>query len=117
MPTMEELFASNVFNDTVMRQRLPKDTYKALKRTIDDGRSLDPQIASIVAHAMKEWAIDKGVTHYTHWFQPMTGITAEKHDAFITPVENGRIIQSFSGNELVRGESDASSFPSGITFF
>ena len=110
---MEELFASNVFNDTVMRQRLPKDTYKALKRTIDDGRSLDPQIASIVAHAMKEWAIDKGVTHYTHWFQPMTGITAEKHDAFITPVENGRIIQSFSGNELVRGESDASSFPSG----
>ncbi len=113
MPTMEELFASNVFNDTVMRQRLPKDTYKALKRTIDDGRSLDPQIASIVAHAMKEWAIDKGVTHYTHWFQPMTGITAEKHDAFITPVENGRIIQSFSGNELVRGESDASSFPSG----
>ncbi|MBQ9325365.1 MAG: glutamine synthetase III [Clostridia bacterium] len=113
MPSMEEKFGSNVFNDTVMRQRLPKDTYRALKRTIDEGRSLDPQIASIVAHAMKEWAIDKGVTHYTHWFQPMTGITAEKHDAFITPVENGRIIQSFSGSELVRGESDASSFPSG----
>ena len=111
--SMEELFGSLVFNDQVMRQRLPKDTYKALKKTIDEGRHLDPEIAGVVAHAMKEWAIDHGVTHYTHWFQPMTGITAEKHDAFITPVENGRVIESFSGNELVRGEPDASSFPSG----
>ena len=113
MSRLDELFASNVFNDAVMQQRLPRDTYKRLKKTIDEGLQLDPQIAHIVAHAMKEWALDKGVTHYTHWFQPLTGITAEKHDAFITPTENGRMIQSFSGAELVRGEPDASSFPSG----
>lgn len=113
MSPLDELFASNVFNDSVMQQRLPKDTYRTLKKTIDEGRHLDPQIANVVAHAMKEWAIDKGVTHYTHWFQPLTGITAEKHDAFITPTDNGRMIQSFSGSELVRGEPDASSFPSG----
>ncbi|MBR1685114.1 MAG: glutamine synthetase III [Clostridia bacterium] len=113
MSHLDDLFASNVFNDSVMQQRLPKDTYRTLKKTIDEGRHLDPQIANVVAHAMKEWAIDKGVTHYTHWFQPLTGITAEKHDAFITPTDNGRMIQSFSGSELVRGEPDASSFPSG----
>ena len=113
MESMEALFGSNVFNDAVMQQHLPKDIYKALKKTIDDGRHLDPAIAGAVAHAMKEWAIGKGVTHYTHWFQPLSGITAEKHEAFITPVEGGRVIESFSGSELVRGESDASSFPSG----
>ncbi len=113
MENMEALFGSNVFNDAVMQQHLPRDIYKALKKTIDDGRHLDPAIAGAVAHAMKEWAIGKGVTHYTHWFQPLSGITAEKHDAFITPVEGGRVIESFSGKELVRGEPDASSFPSG----
>ncbi len=113
MSRLDEIFASNVFNDSVMQQRLPKDTYRRLKKTIDEGKQLDLQIANVVAHAMKEWAIDKGVTHYTHWFQPLTGITAEKHDAFITPTGNGQMIQSFSGTELVRGEPDASSFPSG----
>ena len=113
MAKITELFGSNVFNDAVMQERLPKDTYKALKRTIDDGRRLDPQVAAVVAHAMKDWAIEKGVTHFTHWFQPMTGITAEKHDSFITPKDGGSMILSFSGKELVRGEPDASSFPSG----
>ncbi|MBR4457831.1 MAG: glutamine synthetase III [Clostridia bacterium] len=113
METVEALFGSNVFNDAVMQQHLPKDIYRALRKTIDDGRRLDPTIAGAVAHAMKEWAIGKGVTHYTHWFQPLSGITAEKHDAFITPVAGGRVIESFSGSELVRGEPDASSFPSG----
>ena len=113
MAHMDELFGSNVFNDAVMQQRLPKDTYKALKKTIDEGRRLDPQVAAVVAHAMKDWAVEKGVTHYTHWFQPMTGITAEKHDSFITPQDGGKMILSFSGKELVRGEPDASSFPSG----
>ncbi len=113
MTRMNELFGCKVFNDAVMQQRLPKDTYRALKKTIDQGRHLDPAIAGVVAHAMKEWAIDQGATHFTHWFQPMTGITAEKHDAFITPLPGGRVIESFSGKELVRGESDASSFPSG----
>ncbi|MBQ8159608.1 MAG: glutamine synthetase III [Clostridia bacterium] len=113
MNSVDQLFASDVFNDDVMQQRLPRDTYRLLKKTIDQGKRLDPQVASVVAHAMKEWAIDKGVTHYTHWFQPMTGVTAEKHDAFLTPVDQGKVIQSFSGKELVRGESDASSFPSG----
>ena len=113
MAHMDELFGSNVFNDAVMQQRLPKDTYKALKKTIDEGRRLDPQVAAVVAHAMKDWAVEKGVTHYTHWFQPMTGITAEKHDSFIAPQPGGKMILSFSGNELVRGEPDASSFPSG----
>ncbi len=113
MARINELFGSNVFNDAVMQERLPKDTYRALKRTIDEGRRLDPQVAAVVAHAMKDWAIEKGVTHFTHWFQPMTGITAEKHDAFITPKDGGGMILSFSGKELVRGEPDASSFPSG----
>ncbi len=113
MPRMEELFGSNVFNDEVMQRRLPRDTYKALHKTIADGRPLNPQMANVVANAMKDWAIEKGVTHYTHWFQPMNGVTAEKHDSFITPREGGKIILEFSGKELVHGESDASSFPSG----
>ena len=113
MAKMHDLFGSNVFNDKVMQERLPKETYKALKKTIDDGRRLDPDLAAVVAHAMKEWAVEKGVTHYTHWFQPMTGITAEKHDSFISPKDGGQMILTFSGKELVRGESDASSFPSG----
>ena len=113
MARISELFGSMVFNDAVMQERLPKDTYKALKKTIDEGRHLDPQVAAVVAHAMKDWAVEKGVTHYTHWFQPMTGITAEKHDSFIMPKDGGSMILSFSGKELVRGEPDASSFPSG----
>ena len=113
MAHMDEIFGSNVFNDAVMQQHLPKDTYKALKKTIDEGRHLDPQVAAVVAHAMKDWAAEKGVTHFTHWFQPMTGITAEKHDSFLNPQPGGKMILSFSGKELVRGEPDASSFPSG----
>ena len=102
-----------VFNDCEMRQRLPKETYKALKKTIDEGAPLDISVANVVANAMKEWAIEKGATHFTHWFQPMTGITAEKHDSFLSPMNDGRILLEFSGSELVRGEPDASSFPSG----
>ena len=113
MSTVTEIFGSNVFNDATMRERLPKDTYKALQKTIKDGQQLDLQVATVVAHAMKEWAIEKGATHFTHWFQPMTGITAEKHDSFITPTPDGKVIMEFSGKELVRGEPDASSFPSG----
>lgn len=112
MNRVAELFSSMVFNDSVMQQRLPKDTYKALKKTIKDGKELDISVANVVANAMKDWAVEKGATHFTHWFQPMTGITAEKHDGFITPVGDG-IIMEFSGKELVKGESDASSFPSG----
>ncbi|HPD01037.1 MAG TPA: glutamine synthetase III [Acetivibrio sp.] len=108
-----EIFGSLVFNDRVMRQRLPKDTYNALKRTIEMGKSIDRSIADTVASAMKDWAIEKGATHFTHWFQPMTGITAEKHDSFISPLQDGSIILEFSGKELVKGEPDASSFPSG----
>ncbi|WP_343252906.1 glutamine synthetase III [Ligaoa zhengdingensis] len=108
-----EIFGSLVFNDHVMKERLPKETYKALKRTMEKGKSLDPSIANIVANAMKDWAVEKGVTHFTHWFQPMTGVTAEKHDSFISPTEGGGVIMEFSGKELVRGEPDASSFPSG----
>ena len=113
MSTISDTFGSLVFNDTVMKERLPKDTYKAMQRTVKDGRKLDITVANIVANAMKDWAIEKGATHYTHWFQPMTGITAEKHDSFISPIDDGRIIMEFSGKELVKGESDASSFPSG----
>ncbi len=113
MAYMDEIFGVNVFNDSVMRQRLPKETYRALHKTIDDGRRLDPQVASVVANAMKDWAIERGATHYTHWFQPLNSVTAEKHDAFITPVPGGKVIQEFSGKELVRGEADASSLPSG----
>jgi len=108
-----EIFGENVFNDEVMRTKLPKDIYKSLKQTIDMGTSLDPNVAQIVANAMKDWAVEKGVTHFTHWFQPMTGITAEKHDSFISPIGNGKIIMEFSGKELTQGEPDASSFPSG----
>ena len=106
-------FGENVFNDAVMQKRLPKETYKALKRTIQDGHSLDPEIAGVVANAMKDWALELGATHYTHWFQPMTGITAEKHDSFIKPKGDGTVLLEFSGKELVQGEPDASSFPSG----
>ena len=108
-----EIFASNVFNLQVMQERLPKETYKSLKKTIDEGGALDAGVANVVANAMKDWAVEKGATHYTHWFQPMTGITAEKHDSFITPVDGGKVIMDFSGKELVMGEPDASSFPSG----
>lgn len=108
-----EYFGSYVFDDMTMRARLPKETYKAMIRTMKDGRSLDITVANVVANAMKDWAIEKGATHFTHWFQPMTGITAEKHDSFISPDGTGRIIMEFSGKELVQGEPDASSFPSG----
>ncbi|HHV28577.1 glutamine synthetase III family protein [Acetivibrio mesophilus] len=111
--SLTEVFGSNVFNDAAMRERLPKLAYKALKKTIDEGIPLDREIAEIVANAMKDWAIDKGATHYTHWFQPMTGITAEKHDSFISPTPDGKVIMEFSGKELIKGEPDASSFPSG----
>ncbi len=113
MSNIPEMFGSMVFNDTVMKERLPKDTYKALRKTREQGKPLDLQVANVVANAMKEWAVEKGATHFTHWFQPMTGITAEKHDSFIYPVENGKIIMEFSGKELIKGEPDASSFPSG----
>jgi len=113
MKDIPKLFGSMVFNDTVMQSKLPKETYKALKKTIAQGRHLELDIANVVASAMKDWAIEKGATHFTHWFQPMTGITAEKHDSFISPAGDGKIIMEFSGKELVRGEPDASSFPSG----
>lgn len=113
MKNVPNVFGSMVFNDAVMKDRLPKDTYKALKNTIEEGKSLDLSIANIVANAMKDWAVEKGVTHFTHWFQPMTGITAEKHDSFISPTNDGSIIMEFSGKELIKGEPDASSFPSG----
>ena len=113
MGKVHEIFGMNVFNDEVMRQRLPKETYRALHKTIDDGRRLDAQVASVVANAMKDWALEHGATHYTHWFQPLNSVTAEKHDAFIAPAGGGKIISEFSGKELVRGEADASSLPSG----
>ena len=113
MTRIPELFGSLVFDDAVMRERLPKDIYKALKRTISRGAHLELDIANVVATAMKDWATEMGATHYTHWFQPMTGITAEKHDSFISPIGDGKVIMEFSGKELVRGEPDASSFPSG----
>ena len=108
-----ELFGSMVFNDDVMRQRLPKEVYKTLTKTIEKGRTIDPAIADVVANAMKDWAIEKGATHYTHWFQPLTGVTAEKHDAFISPIAGDRVVMEFSGKELIKGETDGSSFPSG----
>lgn len=108
------IFGENVFNDTVMQERLPKKVYKDLKRTIEEGKELDLETADVIAHEMKEWAIEKGATHYTHWFQPLTGVTAEKHDSFISaPMANGKVLMSFSGKELIKGEPDASSFPSG----
>ena len=113
MQSIQELYGSNVFNLKVMQERLPKDTFKALKKTIEDGTPLELDVANQVAHAMKEWAIEKGATHFTHWFQPMTGYTAEKHDSFIVPTDDGGVIISLSGKELTKGEPDASSFPSG----
>ncbi|MGN0795887.1 MAG: glutamine synthetase III [Christensenellales bacterium] len=113
METITNVFGSLVFNDSVMKARLPKETYKEVKRAIDDGKRLDIETANVVANAMKDWAVENGATHYTHWFQPMTGVTAEKHDSFISPDRDGNIIMEFSGKELVRGEPDASSFPSG----
>ncbi len=108
-----ELFGSNVFNRQVMQDKLPKEIYKSLIKTIDEGAPLDMSVANVVANAMKDWAVEKGATHFTHWFQPMTGITAEKHDSFISPTKDGKVIMDFSGKELVVGEPDASSFPSG----
>ncbi len=113
MSTVTELFGCKVFNASVMRERLPKDIYKAMQKAIKDGKRLDINVANVVANSMRDWAIEKGATHYTHWFQPMTGITAEKHDSFISPNDDGSVIMEFSGKELVQGESDASSFPSG----
>lgn len=114
MVKVAEIFGKNVFNETVMRERLPKSVFKKMKKTIEEGIELDPSIADVVAHAMKDWAIERGATHYSHWFQPLTGMTAEKHDSFIsTPDAEGKIIMDFSGKELIKGEPDASSFPSG----
>ena len=108
-----EIFGENVFSETVMKNKLPKEVYRSLKRTIDNGEALDIGVANVVANAMKDWAVEKGATHYTHWFQPMTGVTAEKHDSFISPTTDGKVMMEFSGKELVVGEPDASSFPSG----
>lgn len=113
MEKLSELFGSMVFNETVMRERLPQETFNTLKKTMDQGIPLEEGVANIVANAMKDWAVEKGATHFTHWFQPMTGITAEKHDSFISPQKNGTVIMNFSGKELVKGEPDGSSFPSG----
>ena len=112
MSGMPEAFGSMVFNDSVMKNRLPHDTYKQFQKCLSEGKPLTREIANVIANAMKDWALEKGATHFTHWFQPMTGITAEKHDSFIAP-SNGGVIMEFSGKELIKGESDASSFPSG----
>lgn len=108
-----ELYGSMIFSDRIMRSKLPKDVYKALRKTIENGTHLELDVANSVAVAMKEWAVENGATHYTHWFQPMTGFTAEKHDSFISPSGEGEVIMDFSGKELIKGEPDASSFPSG----
>ena len=113
MSNIPELFGSLVFNDAVMKARLPKETYKALKKTREQGQPLDLQVANVVANAMKDWAVEKGATHYVHWFQPMTGITAGKHESFISPASCGKVLMEFSGKELIQGEPDASSFPNG----
>ena len=113
MSGVPEIFGSNVFNEQIMKARLPKETYKAMVKTIEDGLPLNIDVANVVAAAMKNWAVEKGATHFTHWFQPLTGITAEKHDSFISPTTDGGVIMDFSGKELVQGEPDASSFPSG----
>ena len=99
---VSEIFGKNVFNDAVMKDRLPKNVYKKLKKTVEDGAELDPSIADVVAHAMKDWAIERGATHYTHWFQPLTGVTAEKHDSFISAPSDGKVIMEFSGKELIK---------------
>ena len=113
MTNIPEIFGCMVFNDAVMRQRLPKDVYKSLTCTIQTGKTIDVSIANVVANAMKDWAVEKGATHYTHWFQPLTSVTAEKHDSFISPIGGDKVVMEFSGKELIKGESDASSFPSG----
>ncbi len=113
MNTVSELFGTSVFNDSVMKERLPKETYKEFRKALDEGKRLDIDTANVIANAMKDWAVERGATHFTHWFQPMTGVTAEKHDSFISPNADGSVIMEFSGKELVRGEPDASSFPSG----
>lgn len=113
MSNVTQIFGSQVFSETVMKERLPKDTFKKLKKTIDLGEALTPALAEVVANAMKDWAVEKGATHYTHWFQPMTGKTAEKHDSFIEPTGDGKVIMEFSGKQLIQGEPDASSFPNG----
>ena len=110
---VQEVYGTLVFSDSVMQERLPKPTYAKLRRVIDEGAALDLDIANEVAHAMKEWALELGATHYTHWFQPLTGITSEKHDSFLTPKKDGTTLMTFSGKELVQGEPDASSFPTG----
>ena len=110
---LPELFGSRVFNEETMKERLSSASYEAWKKCVTDGTSLDISTANEIAQAMKQWAVEKGATHYTHWFQPMTGVTAEKHDSFITPMGGGKIMMEFSGKELIRGEPDASSFPSG----
>ncbi|NTV46650.1 MAG: glutamine synthetase III, partial [Chlorobiales bacterium] len=107
------VFGTMTFNTSVMREKLPKDVFSSLKKTIETGEKLDPKIAGVVAHAMKEWALEHGASHYTHWFQPMTGTTAEKHDAFLSIDKDGTVIDRFSGDQLIQGEPDASSFPSG----
>ncbi|KMT21192.1 glutamine synthetase III [Clostridium cylindrosporum] len=111
--SISDMYAVNVFNDTVMRERLPKATYKALRNTIEEGSTLEGPVAEVVASAMKDWAVERGATHYTHWFQPMNGVTAEKHQSFIVPTSDGKVIMEFSGKELIKGEADGSSFPSG----
>ena len=113
MKALVDIYGSNVFNDSVMSQSLPKEIYESLRKTIEEQAPLDPKVADVVASVMKDWAISKGATHFTHWFQPMTGITAEKHDSFISPTSDGRVLMEFSGKELIKGEPDASSFPSG----
>ncbi|MDL2324614.1 glutamine synthetase III [Ruminococcaceae bacterium OttesenSCG-928-A16] len=113
MKNLTEIYGCMVFNDATMKQRLPKETYKALKKCVAQGESLPRSVADVIANAMKDWAVEKGATHFTHWFQPMTGITAEKHDSFLNPLDNGTAIMEFSGKELIKGEPDASSFPSG----
>ena len=113
MAKVSEIYGSMVFNEHTMQERLPSATYKSLIKTMKEGKPLEIEVANVVAHAMKEWAIEKGATHFTHWFQPLTGITSEKHDSFLDPCSDGRAIMSFSGKELIQGEPDASSFPSG----
>ena len=113
MSTVSDYFGSLVFDDRMMKAMLSADVYQSLKKTIDEGASLNNDVANAVAAAMKDWAVERGATHFTHWFQPLTGITAEKHDSFITPASDGRVIMEFSGKELIKGEPDASSFPSG----
>ena len=113
MQTVSDYFGSLVFDDRVMRARLPEKVYKSLKKAIDEGVSLDNQVANAVAEAMRDWAVEHGATHFAHWFQPLTGITAEKHDSFISPSPDGGVIMEFSGKELIQGEPDASSFPPG----